>query len=158
MLFILCIRYPPPIARGFSGACPAAVSIRSCGLLDLNGKLKLDSNGVVGVVLCDLAVGKGGKAQSWGTGSTGDVGRLGNGDVELRTKGILKGYLEPLPWIAGEALRGVLAAMGSGKCLSVWRIESTLHDIISLGTLCVQVSGSGHIQVEAALSRGGIGF
>ena len=118
MSFILCIRYPP-FARGFNGACPAAVSTRSCELLGFNGKLKLDSNGVVGVVLCDLAVGKGGKAQSWGMGSTGDAGRLGNGDVELRRKGILKGYLAPLPWIAGEALRAPFTAMGSGECFSV---------------------------------------
>ena len=33
-----------------------------------------------------------------------------------------------------------------------------MYDTVSFGTRCVHVSGSGHIQVEAALSRGGIGF
>lgn len=96
-------------------ACPAAVSNRSCGLLDFDRKLKLDSNGVVGVVLCDLVVGKGGKAQSWGMGNTGDAGRLGNGKVELRRNGILNADLGPLLWIVGDALRAVFTAYGSGK-------------------------------------------
>ena len=96
-------------------ACAAAVSIWSCGLLDFDGKLKLDSNGVVGVVLCDLVVGKGGKAQSWGMGNTGDAGRLGNGNVELRRNGILNEDLGPLLWIVGDALRAVFTVFGSGK-------------------------------------------
>ena len=58
--------------------------------------LKLDSNGVMGAVLLDRIVGKGGKAQSWGEGNTGDTGRLGIGDVELRRNGILNGDLGPL--------------------------------------------------------------
>ena len=81
----------------------------------MDEKLKLDSNGVVGVVLCDLAVGKGGKAESWGKGNTGDVGRLGNGEVELRRNGILNGCLGPLLWKAGDALRAVFVATGSGE-------------------------------------------
>lgn len=126
MPFILCIRIPPPLVGEFNGACLATAPICSWGLPDLEGKLKLDSNGVVGVVLCDLAVGKGGKAQSWGMGNTGDTGRLGNGEVELRRNGILNGDLVPLLWIAGDALRAVCTAIGSGKCWSAWRIESTL--------------------------------
>ena len=86
----------------------------------------------MGVVLCDLAVGKGGKAQSWGMGNTGDAGRLGSGDVELRRKGILNADLEPLLWIAGDALRALSTATASGKCWSDRRIESTLHCIVSL--------------------------
>lgn len=137
MVFILCIRFPLPSAREINGACPAAVLTCSCGLLDFNGKLKLDSDGVVGVVLCDLAVGKGGKAQSWGVGNTGDAGRVGNGDVGLRRKGILNGDLRPLLEIAGDALRAVFTAIGSDECGWDWRIESTLHDLVSFGILCV---------------------
>lgn len=59
-------------------------------------------------------------------GNTGDAGRLGNGEVELRRKGILNGFLGPLLCIAGDALRAVFAAIGSGECWSDRRIESTL--------------------------------
>ena len=61
-------------------------------------------------------------------GNTGDAGRLGNGEVELRIKGILNGYLGPLLCTAGEALRAVFGATGSGECRFDRRIESTLYD------------------------------
>ncbi len=75
-------------------------------------KLKLESDGVVGVVPCDLVVGKGGNAESWGVGKTGDAGRLGNGDVELLRKGTLNGDLGRLRCITGDA---VFPAVDFGK-------------------------------------------
>lgn len=112
----------------------------------------------MGVVLCDLAVGKGGKAQSWGMGITRDSGRLGNGDVGLRRKGILNGDLGLLLLVTGDALRAVFTAIGFGNCWSDRRMASTLDRIVSLGIRSVYVSGSSHVHVEAALSRGGMGF
>ena len=133
MLFILCIKFPPTFPRGLNDVGSAAVSACSCGLPVFDGKLKLDSNGVVGVVACDLTVGKGGKAQSWGMGITREAGRLGNGDVGLRRNGILNGDLGLLLWVAGDALRAVFTAIGFGKCWSDWRKESTVYEIVSLG-------------------------
>ena len=96
------------------------------GLAVFDGKLKVDSNGVVGVPSCDLAVGKGGNAQSWGIGKVGDVGRLRNGEVELRRKGILKEDLWPLLWMMGDALCGILTVVESE-----WSNDSSLHDKVS---------------------------
>ena len=85
----------------------------------------------------DLAAGKGGNAQSCGEGKTGDAGRRGNGDVELRRKGILNGDMGRLLCIAGDALRVVFPAIGFGKCWSDLSLESTSHFTVSLSILCV---------------------
>lgn len=90
--------------------------LQSCGLSVSDEKLKLDSSGVVEVTPCDLVVGKGGKALSCGVGNWGDAGRLGNGDVELRRRGIVNGDLGPLLCTAGDTLRVVFPAIGFGEC------------------------------------------
>lgn len=154
MLSILCIKSPPTLACGLTTARPAALSARSCGLPPFDEKLKLESNGVVG----DLAVGNGGKALSCDMGNTGDTGRLGSGDVELRRNGTLNGDLGRLLCVAGDAVCAMFPAVGFGECRSECRKESTLYDTISSGVPRVRVRGSGHIHVEAALSRGGMAF
>ena len=112
------------------------MSALSCGLFLFEERLKLDSNGVVGVLSCDLGFGKGGKALSWGICNTGDTGRLGNGDVVLRRKGILKEDLAPLLCIVGDIGPVVVVTMGFGERRSECRKESTLHDTVSLGMHC----------------------
>ena len=118
MLSILRIKFPSTCASGLDAAGPAAGPSRSCRLPLSDEKLKLDSKGVVGVVSCDLAVGKGGKALSWGVGNKGDAGRLGNGDVELRRNGILNGDLGRLLCIAGDVVRAVFSTIGFDECWS----------------------------------------
>ena len=112
------------------------MSARSCGLPLFEEKLKLDSNGVVGVLSCDLGFGKGGKALSWGIGNTGDTGRLGNGVVVLRRKGILNGDLGPLLCIAGDTVPAVVVTIAFGERCPECRKESTLYDKVSLGMDC----------------------
>ena len=116
--------------------CLGAVSVCSCRCPVSVKKLKLEFKGVMGVVLCDRVVGKGGKAESWGDCNTGDAGRLGNGDVELRTKGILNEESGPLLCIAGDTLRMVFMVIGFCTYWSEERKESTLHLMVSLRLLC----------------------
>lgn len=137
MLSILWIKPPPTLACELTAARPAASSARSCELPPSDVKLKLESNGVVG----DLTVGNGGKALSCDTGNTGDTGRLGNGDVELRRNGTLKGDLGRLLCVVGDAVCAVFPAVGFGECLSECRKESTFYDTISLGIPRVRVEG-----------------
>ena len=118
MLSILCIRVSSTFASGLDALCPATIPSRSCRLPLSDENLKLDSKGVVGVASCDLDVGKGGKALSWGVGSKGDAGRLGNGDVELRRNGILNGDLGRLLCIAGDVVRAVFSTIGFDECWS----------------------------------------
>ena len=80
---------------------------------------------------------------------TGDAGRLGNGEVELRRKGILNGCLGPLLCNPGDALRAVFAAVGSGECWFDRRIESTfvrqsaLDNFVYIGRLRSHTCRSG---------------
>lgn len=120
MLSILCIKSPPTLACGLTAARPATLSAHSCELPPFVEKLKLESSGVVG----DLAIGNGGKALSCDVGNTGDTGRLGNGDVELRRNGTLKGDLGRLLCVTGDAVCAVISAVDF-ECLPKRRKEST---------------------------------
>ena len=68
------------------------------------------SAGVVGVALRDLAIGKGGKAQSWGSEISGDGGREGSGEVALLGSARRIDF-RPFPYGIGDALRGLLVLL-----------------------------------------------
>ena len=70
------------MTRGLNGAVSASVC--PCGLPLIDGKEKVVSDGVVGVVLRDLDVGNGGKAQSCAIEKSGDGGPTGSGVVADR--------------------------------------------------------------------------
>lgn len=87
--------------------------------------------GVVGVALRDLAVGNGGKAESCDIVRSGEGGPNDSG-VVAAFEGFRNGDFRPLIDRAGDALRDWIIGFGEGKGTSDWRIESTLHNTISI--------------------------